>query len=46
MLMVFQVPKPTALVLEAEGYKIEGRGLISVKGKGEMETWVNIILSE
>nr|CAD7265771.1 unnamed protein product [Timema shepardi] len=34
-----QVPKDTALILEARGYQVQLRGMIEVKGKGEMETY-------
>ncbi|XP_075585663.1 adenylyl cyclase 78C isoform X1 [Dermatophagoides farinae] len=36
-----QVPKYTADILKGEGYHLDYRGLIQVKGKGQMETfWV------
>ncbi|XP_067013810.2 adenylyl cyclase 78C [Anabrus simplex] len=34
-----QVPKETAMILEARGYMLQPRGLVNVKGKGEMETF-------
>lgn len=34
-----QVPKNAGDILEEEGYKVEYRGKIPVKGKGEMETF-------
>nr|CAD7457888.1 unnamed protein product [Timema tahoe] len=34
-----QVPKDTALILEARGYQVQLRGMIEVKGKGQMETY-------
>ncbi|XP_066603528.1 adenylyl cyclase 78C-like isoform X2 [Prorops nasuta] len=34
-----QVPQDIARVLEANGYQIQKRGLIEVKGKGTMETY-------
>nr|XP_042906415.1 adenylyl cyclase 78C [Parasteatoda tepidariorum] len=34
-----QVPKATAQILEAHGYLVQYRGLVAVKGKGEMETY-------
>ncbi|XP_035209748.1 adenylate cyclase type 8-like isoform X1 [Stegodyphus dumicola] len=34
-----QVPKATAQILEAHGYLVQYRGLVAVKGKGEMETF-------
>lgn len=37
-LISFQVPKASALVLEEDGYRVQCRGLVAVKGKGEMET--------
>lgn len=33
-----QVPKATAAILADEGYRMEYRGVIAVKGKGQMET--------
>lgn len=33
------MPKATAQILEAHGYLVQLRGLIAVKGKGEMETF-------
>lgn len=33
-----QVPKATATILSDEGYRMEYRGVIAVKGKGQMET--------
>ena len=33
-----QVPKATAAILAEEGYRMESRGFIQVKGKGQMET--------
>lgn len=35
-----QVPKATAHVLQDEGYRMEYRGVIQVKGKGQMETFL------
>ncbi|KAJ8871129.1 hypothetical protein PR048_027433 [Dryococelus australis] len=34
-----QVPKETATILEARGFQVQLRGVIAVKGKGEMETY-------
>lgn len=34
-----QVPKETAMILNARGYSVEYRGMVAVKGKGEMETY-------
>ncbi|GLG93786.1 Soluble guanylate cyclase 89Db, partial [Gryllus bimaculatus] len=34
-----QVPKDTAAILEARGYTVHLRGLVAVKGKGDMETF-------
>lgn len=34
-----QVPKSAAEILDEEGYRVEYRGRIPVKGKGEMETY-------
>ncbi|KAG8238918.1 hypothetical protein J437_LFUL000755 [Ladona fulva] len=34
-----QVPKETAMVLEARGYQVQYRGVVAVKGKGDMETY-------
>ncbi|XP_065212348.1 adenylyl cyclase 78C-like isoform X3 [Planococcus citri] len=34
-----QVPKDTAKILSRRGYNVEYRGLVAVKGKGEMETY-------
>ncbi|KAI1290360.1 Adenylate cyclase type 8 [Halotydeus destructor] len=34
-----QVPKVSAILLGDEGYRVERRGMITVKGKGEMETY-------
>ncbi|XP_019763467.2 adenylate cyclase type 8 isoform X2 [Dendroctonus ponderosae] len=34
-----QVPKDTAQMLEAKGYRLHNRGIINVKGKGLMETY-------
>ncbi|KAG8264704.1 cAMP biosynthetic process [Homalodisca vitripennis] len=34
-----QIPKETAMMLTARGYQLEYRGLVPVKGKGEMETY-------
>uniref|UniRef100_A0A1B6DLF8 adenylate cyclase n=1 Tax=Clastoptera arizonana TaxID=38151 RepID=A0A1B6DLF8_9HEMI len=34
-----QIPKDTAMILTARGYQVEYRGLVAVKGKGEMETY-------
>lgn len=36
---LLQVPKATAQILEAHGYVVQLRGLVAVKGKGEMETF-------
>lgn len=38
-LLFLQVPKATAQILEAHGYLVQLRGLVAVKGKGEMETF-------
>ncbi|PSN48684.1 hypothetical protein C0J52_04783, partial [Blattella germanica] len=36
-----QVPKETSVILEARGYQVQLRGIVFVKGKGDMETyWV------
>ncbi|KAL0271987.1 UNVERIFIED_CONTAM: hypothetical protein PYX00_005133 [Menopon gallinae] len=34
-----QVTKETAMVLETKGFQIERRGIVEVKGKGNMETY-------
>ncbi|RZF48787.1 hypothetical protein LSTR_LSTR008136 [Laodelphax striatellus] len=34
-----QIPKDTAMILTSHGYQVEYRGLVPVKGKGEMETY-------
>ncbi|XP_039295590.1 adenylate cyclase type 8 isoform X1 [Nilaparvata lugens] len=34
-----QIPKETAMILTSHGYQVEYRGLVPVKGKGEMETY-------
>ncbi|XP_018899991.2 adenylate cyclase type 8 isoform X2 [Bemisia tabaci] len=34
-----QVPKNTAEILSARGYQVEPRGIVAVKGKGNMETY-------
>ncbi|CAG2167213.1 unnamed protein product [Oppiella nova] len=34
-----QVPKASAQVLETEGFRVHYRGVVPVKGKGEMETY-------
>ncbi|CAG2115289.1 unnamed protein product [Medioppia subpectinata] len=34
-----QVPKASAQVLETEGFRVQYRGVVAVKGKGEMETY-------
>lgn len=41
---MIQVPKRSADILEKEGFVVQYRGLIAVKGKGEMETC--FVLSE
>jgi adenylate cyclase 8 len=33
------VPKASATILEDEGFRVKYRGVVSVKGKGEMETY-------
>ncbi|XP_071455544.1 adenylate cyclase type 8 [Hetaerina americana] len=34
-----QVPKETAIILETRGYQVQFRGVVAVKGKGDMETY-------
>ena len=34
-----QVPKASAQILETEGFRVQYRGVVPVKGKGEMETY-------
>ncbi|XP_046393451.1 adenylate cyclase type 8-like isoform X2 [Ischnura elegans] len=34
-----QVPKETAIILETRGYQVQYRGVVAVKGKGDMETY-------
>lgn len=36
---MIQVPKRSAVVLASEGFLVQCRGIIQVKGKGEMETY-------
>lgn len=33
------MPKESAIILDEQGYRVEYRGLVPVKGKGEMETY-------
>lgn len=33
------MPKESAIILDEHGYRVEYRGLVPVKGKGEMETY-------
>lgn len=35
----FQVTKETAAILEKSGFPVQRRGIVPVKGKGEMETY-------
>ncbi|XP_075236866.1 adenylyl cyclase 78C isoform X2 [Lycorma delicatula] len=39
MMGKIQIPKDTAMILTARGYQVEYRGMVQVKGKGEMETY-------
>ncbi|KDR14082.1 Adenylate cyclase type 5, partial [Zootermopsis nevadensis] len=34
-----QVPKETSVILEKRGYQVQLRGIVAVKGKGDMETY-------
>lgn len=34
-----QVPKETSVILEKRGYQVQLRGVVAVKGKGDMETY-------
>ncbi|XP_054158879.1 adenylate cyclase type 8-like [Oppia nitens] len=34
-----QIPKASAVILETEGFRCQYRGLVAVKGKGDMETY-------
>lgn len=36
---MIQVPKRSAVILETQGFRVKCRGVIPVKGKGEMETY-------